>query len=75
MISTTYHRRREEGLCPMCGRERDEAEHTNCSACRALAMDRYYKDAAEKTIRRLKLEALFSWVVMQGKIAVEDWSI
>ena len=36
-----YRARKAQGLCPMCGKERDDADKTICSACREYRRENY----------------------------------
>lgn len=47
-----YHQRRAAGLCPVCGRERDQRPYVQCSSClspkprRSIVPDIAYTDPA-----------------------------
>lgn len=40
-VSMTYSRRKEAGLCPKCGGERDREDRVTCSKCRLFFKGAY----------------------------------
>lgn len=44
-----YHKRRDAGLCPRCGKERDEKGRTICSICRDKTNKRVRENKANRT--------------------------
>ena len=38
-----YRSRKAAGLCPMCGKERDDQEKAICSKCRAYHREKYHQ--------------------------------
>lgn len=40
----TYAKRKDKGLCPQCGDEKDETTATYCSKCQEYFKDRYHKN-------------------------------
>lgn len=76
-MSATYHARKEQGLCPVCGGERSNPEFVLCQKCRGpMNPQRSAVLPNERYRPSLKIFlGLHEWMIQQGKHFPSDYQI